>query len=50
MKRYKYFSFLKKMLIKLTSVLWPLWWIVLPFLFFYAGQFAVFIQLGMITL
>jgi hypothetical protein len=44
MKAYQFIRLLKKMLIKLTAVLWPLWWVILPFLFFYADQFAVFIQ------
>jgi hypothetical protein len=32
----KYSSILLKVLLKLASSNWPLWWTVLPFLFFYA--------------
>lgn len=49
MKLYKYLSFLKQMLIKSSSVLWPLWWTIFPFLFFYAEQLAAFVNLSIIT-
>lgn len=38
----KYISFLLKVLIKLASSNWPLWWTVLPFLFFYADVMLKF--------
>ena len=44
MKLHKYLSFLKQMLIKSASVHWPLWWTVLPFLFFYAEHLAAFVN------
>jgi len=49
MKLNKYLSFLKQMLIKLASVHWPLWWVVLPFLLFYAEQLAAFVNQCSIT-
>lgn len=48
MKLYKYLSFLKQMLIKSASVLWPFWWTVLPFLFFYADILLKFSLLCLI--
>ena len=42
MKPNKFSSFLLKVLIKLASSNWPLWWTVLPFLFFYADVLLKF--------
>ena len=40
MKRNKFLALLKSMLSKMLTNPWPLWWAVLPFLFFYAWQMA----------
>jgi hypothetical protein len=42
MQPHKFSSFLLKVLIKLASSNWPLWWTVLPFLFFYADVLLKF--------
>lgn len=44
----KYSSFLLNMLLKAASTNWPLWWTVLPFLFFYADILLKFSLLCMI--
>jgi len=42
MQPHKFSSFLLKVLFKLASSNWPLWWTVLPFLFFYADVLLKF--------
>jgi len=46
MKQDKFLSLLKCLLIKSVSILWPLWWTVLPFLIFYVSQNAAFIPIS----
>ncbi len=45
MKRNKFLALLKLMLSKVSTYRWPLWWAVLPFLFFYAWQMAKYSML-----
>ena len=40
MKQNKLWAYIKLMLFKILTQQWPLWWAVLPFLFFYAWQMA----------
>jgi hypothetical protein len=42
MQPHKFSSLLLNVLIKLASSNWPLWWTVLPFLFFYADVLLKF--------
>ena len=50
MKRNKFLAFLNNMLLKLAATLWPLWWTVLPFLFFYITHLAKYSMLPKIIL
>ena len=45
MKRNKFLAFLNNMLLKLAANLWPIWWTVVPFLFFYLTHLAKYSML-----
>jgi hypothetical protein len=49
MKQDKFLKQLQRMLLKLGSTLWPLWWAVLPFLYFYVNQNSIFIPWAELT-